>query len=585
MGEHEGSAPAMAGGDAVGRVCPGGRGECGEHVDAGAAAGPSFRAGEETLAGGGTREARGARARVRVELPSREGREGSGPLAIDVCPALLGVGLLAALAARLFGLKGVALGPSGDAALAKTFDAVLLGACWGALATCVLALVAVAFRARLACRGASEHRARVVLAIGAFVALAAFGAGLATGASSMWCGVAAGIGLGLLLVGWVALYARLDAWAIALHACVSAGFAGVLFLVGSIWDGLSPASLAYLGLLAALSCVLLAVARPVGARADSSDAETRDDSPGVGASRGEALRRVASFIGSQWIALVGMLMLALVHGLRWRSDVLGLTTPRPYESGGWEFALGPLIAVALVWLVLFRGKAASPQRAACQVLTPIAAALLLVIPVLNPLFGFWVDVDSTMPVLIALEVVLDVLNEAAVCLLAFSAFLCVAGAVRVTGASGVVAGAAMLASLAAGTLVGMVGYMAVGDNGSIVCFLVWTVYLLAVGLSFIGKTKDERDGARLSQESVENFIRRNARVISERYGLSQREEEVLRYLARGYSYTYTAQDFSLSENTVRTHAKHIYAKLGISKREELFRLFDATSAPDEVERG
>lgn len=74
--------------------------------------------------------------------------------------------------------------------------------------------------------------------------------------------------------------------------------------------------------------------------------------------------------------------------------------------------------------------------------------------------------------------------------------------------------------------------------------------LLTAGFASIGKDRGDREGQRLSQESVENFIRRASRCIAQRCSLSQREEEILRYLARGYSYTYTAQDFCISENAV-----------------------------------
>ena len=48
--------------------------------------------------------------------------------------------------------------------------------------------------------------------------------------------------------------------------------------------------------------------------------------------------------------------------------------------------------------------------------------------------------------------------------------------------------------------------------------------------------------------------------------LSEREVEVLRLLASGASNTEMAQALVVSTNTVRTHLRHIYDKLGASNR-------------------
>lgn len=60
--------------------------------------------------------------------------------------------------------------------------------------------------------------------------------------------------------------------------------------------------------------------------------------------------------------------------------------------------------------------------------------------------------------------------------------------------------------------------------------------------------------------------------------LTKREIEVLGYLGRGHSIIYIAEKLFISESTVRTHVKHIYNKLGIHAREELFAFVDGTDA-------
>lgn len=61
---------------------------------------------------------------------------------------------------------------------------------------------------------------------------------------------------------------------------------------------------------------------------------------------------------------------------------------------------------------------------------------------------------------------------------------------------------------------------------------------------------------------------------AEAAGLTKRETEILSYLGRGHSIIYIAEKLFISESTVRTHVKHIYAKLDIHAKEELFAFID-----------
>lgn len=62
--------------------------------------------------------------------------------------------------------------------------------------------------------------------------------------------------------------------------------------------------------------------------------------------------------------------------------------------------------------------------------------------------------------------------------------------------------------------------------------------------------------------------------LSELYGLSSRESEVVELIARGHSGPAIAEMLFISENTMRTHSKRIYAKLGIHKKQELLVLLE-----------
>ena len=62
--------------------------------------------------------------------------------------------------------------------------------------------------------------------------------------------------------------------------------------------------------------------------------------------------------------------------------------------------------------------------------------------------------------------------------------------------------------------------------------------------------------------------------IPEEYHLSPREQEILFKYAAGRSMPYLARTLYLSENTIKTHVRNIYAKLNISNRQELLDLME-----------
>lgn len=65
------------------------------------------------------------------------------------------------------------------------------------------------------------------------------------------------------------------------------------------------------------------------------------------------------------------------------------------------------------------------------------------------------------------------------------------------------------------------------------------------------------------------------KILQGQYRLTSRETEVMELIVRGYSVAQIAEKHVVSENTVRTHYKHIYAKLGIHKKQELIAMVDA----------
>ncbi|WP_462134973.1 LuxR C-terminal-related transcriptional regulator [Slackia piriformis] len=62
--------------------------------------------------------------------------------------------------------------------------------------------------------------------------------------------------------------------------------------------------------------------------------------------------------------------------------------------------------------------------------------------------------------------------------------------------------------------------------------------------------------------------------LQERYRLTNRETEIMEAIVRGNSVARIAEIFFISENTVRTHSKHIYRKLDVHRRQDIIDMID-----------
>ena len=70
----------------------------------------------------------------------------------------------------------------------------------------------------------------------------------------------------------------------------------------------------------------------------------------------------------------------------------------------------------------------------------------------------------------------------------------------------------------------------------------------------------------------------------EKYELTSRESDVLRYLAMGYSADAVSEKLGISWNTVRTHSRNIYTKMGVHSRQELIDAVDGMRRESESRR-
>ncbi|WP_232051003.1 helix-turn-helix transcriptional regulator [Arabiibacter massiliensis] len=95
------------------------------------------------------------------------------------------------------------------------------------------------------------------------------------------------------------------------------------------------------------------------------------------------------------------------------------------------------------------------------------------------------------------------------------------------------------------------------------------------------KPKRRERPARPAEEHVfQDRISKQAALLQRHYRLSARETEVMELIARGNTVARIAEDLVVSENTIRTHAKRIYAKLDIHKKQELLDLIESFDPRD-----
>ena len=128
---------------------------------------------------------------------------------------------------------------------------------------------------------------------------------------------------------------------------------------------------------------------------------------------------------------------------------------------------------------------------------------------------------------------------------------------------------------------GEVGGGAAGLHGSGTMVLLGLAYLLTIAAVFAlneGNFSQRRIFADLDvpapEQSMFARIDEGCEALGRKHGLTAREIEVLQLLCKGRSKSYIAESLFISENTVRSHSKHIYAKLDVHSKQEILDLMD-----------
>lgn len=364
-----------------------------------------------------------------------------------------------------------------------------------------------------------------------------------------------GVGLMLVAVAWGALYARLEPEQLLPNGAAALVLASLLH-AGHEALGFSAAAWAAVVVLIAASalCAHLARRNPTAIPGCSEETGGGVDAPSA----------VIGALRMLWMPLVGACIGSFIFGLTWDPIASSEHEMRVAQQVWGAMVAGPVIMALAVALVCSRSRGTSPLRLFDQTVYPVAVMLLLVIPVVNqavPSFRFAGNILSSGSFAVV-----------ALCMwsnMAAAVRSVPISAARIFPAAFVLFGLCFAAGLSTIALL--------GTDGRTLCLVAFALYLALMAISFALGTREEKAALvteRPDASDTRSYIHRRCDDIARAFALSPRESEVLYYLGRGYNHTYIARKLYISENTVRTHVRHIYGKLGISSREELIDLVD-----------
>lgn len=221
-----------------------------------------------------------------------------------------------------------------------------------------------------------------------------------------------------------------------------------------------------------------------------------------------------------------------------------------------------LLALALLWWVFGLGKTLS-FSGLWRIILLFTAATLLFLPVVGPSVTPWVllasGVAQTLVVMLLWCMLADVAHHSNV------------SPIVIFGSGW----AAYSLPLAIGEVLG--GVFSASEMGSLLlaalAYLMTCAAVVSLSDSAFSQKRIFSDlGGTAPEPSTFQSLDESCKRIGTEKGLTAREVEILRMIVRGRSKSYIAENLFISENTVRSHAKHIYQKLGVHSKQEVLDL-------------
>lgn len=136
-----------------------------------------------------------------------------------------------------------------------------------------------------------------------------------------------------------------------------------------------------------------------------------------------------------------------------------------------------------------------------------------------------------------------------------------------------------------GSLVGILMHQAAAESNlftseiSNTCLSIGAVLLLVLAFAFLFSERDSdvMFGGDAGSSVRTKAFRRGCDYLIEKGNLTKREGEILYLLAKGASVAHIEEKLFITSSTVATHMKHIYQKLDIHSRQELYDRVEQSS--------
>lgn len=425
------------------------------------------------------------------------------------------------------------------------------------------------FKPRLFKRDTTRASTAVWAAGYALLFAAAFGAG--RGWSLAAGSVFLGAGHGLSFIVWQRLFAAMD-FHDACRKIVVASMAGGAAYFAMSLCGSAPLYGAVVAILLAVNAgTLLALGpTPRVREASGADAPSRDNS-----------NQFRGFAGSVWRYVVCVAVIGYVNGLA--RVVCRVDGPD-------DILLNAVLAAGMVVAAMLLLLAWETFGQAAQTKTPYTPVLLGVMTgfIALPFFGpsyrlFFAGFSSA------------AFNMVSMFMMFTSIRVAKSRDLDPIATFGLFAGSVYLCVLV-GRVVGGLLDVSSGDFSQVLVVALLSLYALALSAAATGKFKagtgtgsDDPETAPPSGETpggeaafdgvrevvvMRDMTAEYCRSLRKRYGLTNRESDVLELILRGQYVPQMAEALCVSENTVRSHCKTLYKKLGVHSRRQLFDLVE-----------
>lgn len=249
-----------------------------------------------------------------------------------------------------------------------------------------------------------------------------------------------------------------------------------------------------------------------------------------------------------------------------------------FEGSASTSNLGMLIAQVVFCLVVHFAPRLPHVSIVYRILFPVFTGLLILWPFLGQEYLPFLSVALVMGhKFVSCAVMCLIVNEGARARLNPYTFM---------GIAIVLIRLSVLLGMQLGSLLGTKGHFDLPLAAVLVAALaIWILSFALLPTTRFAKENDLIESARSLKNAprtdtpFDNAPNLDFEQIAERQGLTNREREILSYLARGRSATYIGKELYLSPNTVRGHTKNIYAKLSVHSKQELIDLVEQKHPP------